>query len=194
MAISRVCVFCASSRRVHADYVAAARTMGETLARAGLTVVYGGGAIGLMGTVADAALAQGGTVEGIIPRFMVDLEQGHRGVSKLHTVDGMQERLQLMLDLSHAFVALPGGCGTLEELFYVLTRKRLGLTTAPMVIVNTRGYFDPCLAMLERCVAEGFMDERHGAMWSVVSSAGEAVEAVRAGQAWSPENARFAVP
>jgi uncharacterized protein (TIGR00730 family) len=125
---------------------------------------------------------------------MVELEQGHKRLTYTHTVETMQERLALMLDLSHAFIALPGGCGTLEELFYILTRKRLGLTTAPMVIVNTRGYFDPCLAMLGRCVEEGFMDERHGGMWAVAPSAADALSVLRSAPAWHADNVKFAVP
>jgi uncharacterized protein (TIGR00730 family) len=147
-----------------------------------------------MGAVAEGALAAGGRVEGIMPRFMTDKELAHAGLSELHTVDAMHDRLNMMLEGSHAFVALPGGCGTLEEIFYVLTRKRLGQCTAPMVIVNVRGYFDPCIAMLERCVEQGFMDARHGAMWTVVSSPGDVAAALEAAPAWDAVNAKFAVP
>lgn len=157
-------------------------------------VVYGGGSTGLMGAVADGVLAAGGQVEGVLPRFMHDLELGHGGVSRMHLVECMQTRLQMMLDHSQAFVALPGGCGTLEELFFVLTRKRLGLHGGPIVIVNQRGFFDPCLAMLARCIDERFMDERHGAMWTVVDSVEEVVEALRRTPVWTREAATFAVP
>lgn len=194
MPISSVCVFCASSRRCDPAYTAAARELGRALAAADLTLVYGGGSTGLMGEVADSALAAGGRVVGILPRFMHDKELGHPALSQMHLVDGMQERLQLMLEQSDAFVALPGGCGTLEELFYVITRKRLGLHTGPIVIVNTSGYFDPCVAMLGRCISERFMDERHGRMWTVVPSPEGVIEAMSAAPAWSAEAARFAVP
>ena len=159
-----------------------------------MQVVYGGGSTGLMGALADGALEAGGRVEGVLPRFMDDKELGHRGVSVMHVVDCMQSRLQKMLDDSHAFVALPGGCGTLEELFFVLTRKRLGLHAGPVVIMNFRGFFDPCLAMLERCVSERFMDKRHGAMWSVVEGPGEVVPALRTAPEWGVEHGRYAVP
>jgi uncharacterized protein (TIGR00730 family) len=194
MAIERVCVFCASSRRCDGVYTAAAKETGQLLAAAGKTIVYGGGSTGLMGAVADGALGAGGRVEGVLPRFMDDLELGHRGVSAMHLVECMQTRLQKMLDHSQAFVALPGGCGTLEELFFVLTRKRLGLHTCPVVIVNVGGYFDPCLQMLERCVAERFMDERHGRMWTVVEGPESVVGALGASPAWSESDGKFAVP
>jgi len=164
------------------------------LARAGMTVLFGGGSTGLMGEVADAALGEGAQVVGVMPRFMDSKELGHRGLSRMILVDGMQERLQTMLDESDAFVALPGGCGTLEELFYVITRKRLGLHTGPVVIVNIRGYFDPCIAMLERCISERFMDERHGRMWSVVQSPDRVMDALHAAPEWSQADGSFAVP
>lgn len=194
MTIERVCVFCASSRRCDPEYTAAATRLGELLAGAGMGVVYGGGSTGLMGAVADGVLAAGGQVEGVLPRFMHDLELGHGGVSRMHLVECMQTRLQKMLDHSQAFVALPGGCGTLEELFFVLTRKRLGLHAGPIVIVNQRGFFDPCLAMLARCIDERFMDERHSEMWTVVESVEEVVGALRRTPAWTREAAKFAVP
>jgi uncharacterized protein (TIGR00730 family) len=194
MAISRVCVFCASSRQCDPGYGRAAREVGRELAAAGMQVVYGGGSTGLMGALADGALEAGGHVEGVLPRFMDDKELGHRGVTAMHVVECMQTRLQKMLDDSHAFVALPGGCGTLEELFFVLTRKRLGLHDGPVVIMNFRGFFDPCLAMLDRCVSERFMDKRHGAMWSVVEAPAEVVPALRTAPEWGAEHGRYAVP
>lgn len=194
MTIERVCVFCASSRRCDPAYTEAARAAGHELAGAGKTIVYGGGSTGLMGALADAALAAGGRVEGVLPQFMHDLEMGHGSVSKMHVVACMQARLQKMLDHSQAFVALPGGCGTLEELFFVLTRKRLGLHAGPIVIVNVRGYFDPCLEMLERCVSERFMDERHGKMWAVARGPDEILRAMDLAPQWSAAEGRFAVP
>lgn len=187
-------MFCASSRRCDPAYTEAARLAGHELARAGKTVIYGGGSTGLMGALADGALAAGGRVEGVLPRFMHDLEMGHGGVSAMHLVECMQTRLQKMLDHSGAFVALPGGCGTLEELFFVLTRKRLGLHSGPIVIVNLHGFFDPCIEMLERCVRERFMDERHGSMWTVVRGPREILGAIDAAPQWSAADGKFAVP
>ena len=194
MSIQRVCVFCASSRRCDPAYTESARLTGRLLAAAGKTVIYGGGSTGLMGALADGALEAGGRVEGVLPRFMDDLELGHRGVSAMHLVECMQTRLQKMLDHSHAFVALPGGCGTLEELFFVLTRKRLGLHTGPVIVVNVNGYFEPCLEMLERCVTERFMDERHGRMWTVVPRPDDVLGALESAPAWGKTDSAFAVP
>ena len=194
MPIQTVCVFCASSRRCDPVYTEAARELGSTLASSGITVVTGGGSTGLMGAVADGALGAGGRVVGVLPHFMNKHEVAHRGLTRLHLVDGMHERLAAMLEESDAFVALPGGCGTLEELFFILTRKRLGLASRPVVIVNIRGYFDPCLAMLERCISERFMDERHAAMWHVVDSVAEVPRAIAAAPAWDQSHAAFAVP
>lgn len=194
MTIQRVCVFCASSRRCDPAYTQAAAEVGRELAGAGKTIIYGGGSTGLMGAVADAALSAGGQVVGVLPRFMEEKELGHRGVSRMRLVDGMQTRLQMMLEESQGFVVLPGGCGTLEELFFVITRKRLGQHTHPVVVVNVRGFFDPCLQMLGRCVSERFMDGRHERMWSVVERPDQVLGALDAAPAWAEADGRFAVP
>src|SRR5262245_41211068 len=147
-----------------------------------------------MGAVADAALAAGGTVIGVLPRFMDDVEWGHTGVSELRLVDDMHERLRVMKQEADAFVALPGGCGTLDELFQTITWKRLGLHGGPIIIVNVRGFFDPCIQMLERCIAEKFMNPKHAEMWTVVSRADEAVAALRDSPAWDKRAIDFARP
>lgn len=157
-------------------------------------MVTGGGSTGLMGAVAEGALAAGGRVEGVMPRFMCDKELAHPQLTRLHMVEGMHHRLQHMLEESDAFVALPGGCGTLEEIFYILTRKRLGQCAAPLIIVNVRGFFDPCLAMLDRCVQQQFMDQRHAGMWTVVNSPADVPAALRAAPRWDHTNSAFAVP
>lgn len=192
--IRTACVFCASSRRCDPVYLDAGRELGSLLAKNGITTVTGGGSTGLMGSVADGALAAGGKVIGVLPHFMNKHEVAHRGLSRLHLVDGMHERLAAMLDESEAFITLPGGCGTFEELFFILTRKRLGLTTRPLIIVNIRGYFDPCLSLLNRCIAERFMDDRHAAMWTVVDSVPEVIGAIRTAPVWSSDSSQFAVP
>jgi uncharacterized protein (TIGR00730 family) len=194
MSIRSVCVICASSRQCDAVYADAARELVATLAGAGITVVTGGGSTGLMGAVADGTLGAGGKVVGVLPRFMDRHEVAHRGLTRLHLVDGMHERLAAMLEESDAFVALPGGCGTLEELFFILTRKRLGLASRPVIIVNIRGYFDPVIAMLERCISERFMDARHAGMWRVVGSTGEVLSAIADCPDWDEAAAAFAVP
>jgi uncharacterized protein (TIGR00730 family) len=193
MSIDTVTVYCASSRSSDAIYRDAARRLGEVLAEAGITVVCGGGGVGSMGALADGALARGGRIEGVLPRFMFDLEWAHPRLTDLHVVSDMHERKRLMLDRADAIVALPGGCGTLEELFEAITWKRLGLFTAPVVLVNTRGFFDPCVALLERCVQERFMDDRHRAMWTVVPEPDAVLAAIRGAEPWSPAARSFAL-
>src|SRR6516162_8367977 len=168
--IQTVCVYCASSDRTPEVYLDAASRLGNSLARAGISVVYGGSSLGSMGRMAAAALEAGGRVTGVLPRFMDELEWGHRSLTELRLVNDMHERKRLMLELSDAVVALPGGCGTLEELFEAITWKRLGLYFGPVVLVNVNGFYDPCVELLNRAVEERFMDEKHRAMWSVVAA------------------------
>jgi uncharacterized protein (TIGR00730 family) len=187
-----VCVYCASSRSSHPDYRAAAHRLGEVLAGAGLGIVYGGGAVGSMGALADGALGKGGRVMGILPRFMADLEWGHRGLTELELVEDLRVRKHLMLTRSDAAIALPGGSGTLEELLEAITLKRLGLYLKPIVLVNTRGFFAPLLELLDDAVEERFMDARHLAMWQVVAHPEEVPGALAAAPAWGPEARSFA--
>ena len=187
-----VCVYCASSRSSHADYRAAAHRLGEVLAAAGLGIVYGGGAVGSMGALADGALARGGRVIGILPRFMADLEWGHRGLTELELVEDLRARKHLMLTRSDAAIALPGGSGTLEELLEAITLKRLGLYLKPIVLVNTRGFFAPLLKLLDHAIEERFMDRRHLDMWQVVARPEEVPEALATAPAWGPEARSFA--
>ena len=192
--VKAVAVYCASSRQCNPIYLSAAERLGQELARHEITVVYGGGGGGLMGALADAALREGGRVIGILPRFMNNLEWGHRKITELVLVSDMHERKRAMLDLADAVVALPGGCGTLEELFEAITWKRLGLYLGPIVIVNTHSFFDPCVRLLEQCVGERFMDTRHRSMWAVVSEPNEVIETIRAAPPWTAANRSFAVP
>ena len=187
-----VCVYCASSGSCDPAYHAVARRLGELLADDGRTIIYGGSRIGSMGALADGALARGGRVVGILPRFLRDLEVSHDGLTELHIVEDMRTRKHEMLSRSAAVVALPGGCGTLEELLEAITLKRLGVFLGPLVIVNTREYFAPLLALLASAVRERFMDARHLSMWQVVTTPEEVVEALRTSAPWSPEARRFA--
>jgi hypothetical protein len=193
MVIRTVCVFCAASSACDRVYLDAAAELGGRLAGAGLRIVYGGGSVGLMGALADAAIAAGGAVVGVLPRFMDAIEWGHRGISEMRVVDDMHERVKSMKELSDAFVALPGGCGTMDELFQALTWKRLGLHVGPIVIVNVNGYFDPCLAQLRRAIDERFMDARHAEMWTVVDDASGVMPALRTATRWSERAIDFAV-
>jgi len=187
-----VCVYCASSQSSDAEYREAAFKLGVVLAERGLGIVYGGGARGSMGALADGALSKGGQVVGILPRFMADLEWGHRGLSELQLVEDMRMRKHMMLARSQAAIALPGGCGTLEELLEAITLKRLGLYLNPIVMVNTRAYFDPLIELLSRAIAERFMDARHACMWEVVAQPEEVPEALSRAPVWSAGSRAFA--
>lgn len=159
--MKRVCVFCGSSRGMRKEYLSAARALGESVARQGLDLVYGGAHLGLMGAVADAALAAGGSVIGVIPEALVAKEVAHRSLRDLRVVSSMHERKALMAELSDAFVALPGGFGTLEELCEVLTWCQLGLQRKFVSVLNTCGYFDHLLELFDHFVAEGFLLPEH---------------------------------
>lgn len=156
-AFNRLCIYCGSSDDVDPGYLATAREFGALLARRGIDLVFGGGRVGLMGAAADGALAAGGRVYGVIPRKLMDLEVGHTGCTELFVVTGMHARKNLMASLADAFVALPGGWGTLEELFEVTTWTLLGYHDKPVGLLNTAGYYDDLLAFLARAEAERFV-------------------------------------
>jgi uncharacterized protein (TIGR00730 family) len=162
-------VFCGSHAGRGESYRAAAAQFATEVARRGLTIVYGGGNVGLMGVVADAALAAGGRVVGVLPRFLEERELGHTALSELHLVDSMHERKAKMAALSDAFVALPGGLGTLEELFEAWTWMQLGLQQKPCGLLSVGGFFDPLLAFLDRACVEGFVTANHRAQLKVAS-------------------------
>ena len=155
--MKRLCVFCGANAGTRAEYGASARALAAVLARRGLGLVYGGGNVGLMGTLADAMLHAGGEVIGVIPQHLVAREVAHRGVTRLHVVDDMHQRKAMMNELSDAFVALPGGFGTLEEFFEILTWSQLGIHRKPSGLLNVSGYYDDLLAMLDHAVTEGFL-------------------------------------
>src|SRR6187549_1114018 len=158
----RICVYAASSDHAPPEYTQAAHALGRELALGGCTVVYGGGSRGSMGAVANGALEAGGEVVGILPRFMADLEWGHPGLTRLELVEDMRERKHRLLTDSDAVVALPGGCGTLEELFEAITLKRLGLYFNPIVLLDTRRYWGPLLRFLdEQVIGERFLNPQH---------------------------------
>ncbi len=165
----RVCVYCGSSPGNDPRFAAGARAFGEALARRGIGIVYGGGRVGLMGVVADAALAAGGEVIGVIPRFLEEREVAHTGVD-LRVVASMHERKAMMAELSDAFVALPGGFGTLEEFFEITTWVQLGLVGAPCILVNLDGYYDGIVAAIDRAHASGFVSARNRALVETYSA------------------------
>ena len=187
-----VCVYCASSQKSHPEYREAAFRLGVVLAEQQLGLVYGGGARGSMGALADGALSKGGRVVGILPRFMADLEWGHPGLTELELVEDMRTRKHMMLARSHAAIALPGGSGTLEELLEAITLKRLGLYLNPIVLVNTRGFFNPLLELFRHAIDEHFMDERHARMWDVVAQPEEVPDALERAPAWDADARSFA--
>jgi len=160
-----VCVFCGSAAGARPGYSAAARELGESLARAGIALVYGGGKLGLMGIVADAVLEAGGHVIGVIPRMLIEREVAHPKLTRQHVVTTMHERKTLMAELSDAFVGLPGGMGTFDELVEIVTWAQLGLHAKPVITANIDGYFAPMYAMLDNAVAEGFVTPKSRAYW-----------------------------
>lgn len=182
----RLCVFCGSSAGDRPRYAEQARELGKLLAARNIGLVYGGGHVGLMGVVADAVLAGGGTVVGVIPRSMVERELGHAGLTELHVVETMHQRKALMADLADGFAALPGGFGTADELFEILTWRQLQIHAKPVGLLNTAGYFDPLLAWLEQCVAEGFIRARHRALLIEAAEPGPLLASLLSYQA-SPE-------
>lgn len=187
-----VCVYCASSTKIGPAYTEAARCLGTLLGSRGIRVVNGAGNMGLMGTVSDAALAAGGRVTGVIPRFMVEQRWHHTGLSELIVTEDMHERKRTMLRLADAVIALPGGCGTLEELLEAITWKQLGLYLNPIVILNLKGYYDPLLAMFDRAIGEHFMGVRHAGLWQVARSPQEAVELATSLPRWDASIRKFA--
>jgi uncharacterized protein (TIGR00730 family) len=159
--LRRICVFCGSSAGARPAYRQAAQTIGRLLCRRGIELVYGGGHVGLMGIVADACLGEGGRVIGVIPQALADKEVAHSGLTELRIVKSMHERKSVMAELSDAFLALPGGYGTWEELFEVLTWSQLGIQRKACALLNVEGYYDPLLAMADKALADGFLRGVH---------------------------------
>ena len=186
-----ICVFCGASAGRDDAYRAAAETVGRALAGRGIRLVYGGGRLGLMGAVADAALAAGGDVIGVIPRGLVDRELAHPGLGELVVVETLHERKAQMAARADAFLALPGGLGTLEELAEVLSWAQLDLHTKPIGLLDVRGYFGPLEAFLDHAVAEGFVAERHRRLLLRATSVDELLAAFAG---WTPPAPRFSAP
>ena len=187
-----VCVYCASSGSCDPAYHESARRLGELLAVAGCTIVYGGSRNGSMGALANGALERGGRVVGVLPSFLQELEIAHASLSELHIVDDMRTRKHRMLANSDAVVALPGGCGTFEELLEAISLKRLGLYLGPIVIVNVSGYYAPLIALLDAAIDQKFMAPRHRDMWTVVDGPDEVLPALQAAPGWSESSLAFA--
>jgi uncharacterized protein (TIGR00730 family) len=190
--ISRVTVYASSSNGLAEAYYDAAARLGAVLGRAGLDIVYGGGGVGLMGAMADRALAEGAHVHGVIPGFLNTVEHGHGKLPRLDVVADMRERKQRMIEGSDAVISLPGGSGTLEELFEVITLKRLGQFLGPILLLNTNGYYERLDAFLRNAVRERFMSDRHLDMWSLVDEPEDVPLALEEAAEWSADARQFA--
>ncbi|HTV04515.1 MAG TPA: TIGR00730 family Rossman fold protein [Acidobacteriaceae bacterium] len=173
-----IAVFCASMDGAKAEYLATARAMGRAIAERGYGMVYGGATVGAMGAVADGALKAGGAVVGVIPDVIMDLEIGHRGLTELHVVRTMHERKALQAERADAFVALPGGYGTMDEFIEIVTWAKLRIHAKPCVLVNTGGFYDGLLEFLDRCVSEGFLKQQHRDLVLVARDVDEALAIV----------------
>jgi uncharacterized protein (TIGR00730 family) len=178
--VRRVCVYAGSNPGNDLIYAQAARELADLLAERGIGLVYGGGRVGLMGVLADTALAAGGEVIGVMPQALVDREIAHEGLTELRVVASMHERKALMAELSNAFVAVPGGIGTLEELIEIYTWSQLGIHAKPCGVLNVAGYYDHLAAFLDHAVAAGFLKAEHRAVLSVASEPGELLERLAA--------------
>ena len=190
--IQNVCVYSASSTKIAPAYFATAEELGRLLAIRGINLINGAGSIGLMAATSNAALAAGGTVTGVIPRFMVEQGWNHTGLTRLVETETMHERKQLMAEMSDGVIALPGGCGTMEELLEIITWKQLGLYLKPIVILNVKGFYNPLLEMLQQAIDENFMRREHGSIWQVATTAEEAIELLYTTPWWNTEVRKFA--
>lgn len=177
--ISSLCVYCGSAVGTNPAYREAAVQLGRSMAENGIRLVFGGGRVGLMGVLADAVIAGGGTVIGVIPRFLDTREVGHQGVSELHIVDSMHIRKNLMFELSDSFAVLPGGFGTLDETFEVLTWRQLRLHDKPIILIDVEGYWQPFLSLVEHVVGQGLARPECRDLFTVVGGVDEVVAALR---------------
>jgi len=175
-----LCVYCGSSNNVAARHLEAAAELGRLAAGRGIGIVFGGGRVGLMGALADGALDAGGRVTGVIPQHLQDQEAGHNGVDEMIVVDSMHARKRRMFEISDAFCALPGGLGTLDETFEIVTWKQLGLHDRPVVLVNVDGFWDPLLALLAHQLEAGYIRPRHAGLYRVVETIESVFDAIEA--------------
>lgn len=190
--MKKICVYCASSPHINQIYFDATEKLAQILTKQGIEFVFGGGASGLMGKLADTVLAEGGKIKGIMPKFMNEVEWAHKSVVDFEFTETMHERKAKFLEGIDGIVTLAGGTGTLEEVLEAITLKRLGLFTKPIVILNTANYYAPLKIMLERCVEEKFMNVRHLEMWQFVDTPEEVLPALENATSWSSDAIRFA--
>lgn len=182
--IKKVCVYCASSSKVAEEYKKQAYRLGALLADAGIETKFGSGSVGLMGALAEGVLSKKGVIVGVIPQFMVDEGWGNDSVTRQIVTDTMHTRKKTMAEDIDAAIALPGGCGTMEELLEIITWKQLGLFNKPIIILNVNHYYDHLLRMMDHVVEENFMRKEHLSMWSVVTDAQQVIPAIESAPAW----------
>lgn len=188
----KICVYCASSDQIDQKFFKATEILANDFVKNDITAVCGGGANGLMGQLADTMLQQGGNIKGIMPRFMADVEWAHKGIQDFEFTETMAERKEKLLEGVDGLVTLAGGSGTMEELFEVITLKRLGLFTKPIIILNTDGYYQDLNSLLKNMVSEKFMHEKHLDMWDFVDHPEEVIPRLKAAKSWSEKAINFA--
>jgi uncharacterized protein (TIGR00730 family) len=189
-----ICVFCGSSLGQRAEYVGTAQELGRALAREEITLIYGGGNLGLMGAVADACMENGGQVIGVIPRALLDREHGHHGLTRLEVVESMHQRKARMAELADGFIALPGGFGTLEELVEMLTWAQLGIHEKPVAIVDTLGFFSPLVDMFDQAEREGFLRKTHRGLLIRSATPKSALDSLKSFRKGGTEQSRMTRP
>ncbi|MBN1463585.1 MAG: TIGR00730 family Rossman fold protein [Paludibacteraceae bacterium] len=191
--IQTVCVYCAASAKVDSTYLSAASQLGQLLVKHKIHCIYGAGKTGLMGALADSVLANKGKITGIIPQFMMDQNWHHNELENTIVTNTMHERKSKMASMADAAIALPGGCGTIEELMEVITWKQLNLYPKPIVIVNIKGYFDPLIEMLNKAVEEQFMRPEHAKLWEIVTNPNEVLKTLYNSLSTNQNGLNFAV-
>lgn len=190
--VKRICVYAASSSKVDQKYINDAYQLGSILAKSGITTIYGGGSIGLMGALAHGVLENNGTLVGVIPKFMMELEWGNPHVDEMHVVETMAERKQKLIENIDAIVALPGGTGTLEELSEALSLKKLALFTKPIVLLNTNQFYDHLIEFLGKMIEEQFIRNEHQDLYSVAQTPEEVLFTIKNAPQWSTDHIRLA--
>lgn len=190
--IKKVCIYCASSDKVDIKYFEATEKLARVLVKNNVTIVYGGGARGLMGKLADTVLETKGKIIGIMPYFMKEVEFHHKDVNEFVFTADMHERKKKFMVGVDALIALPGGCGTFEELMEAITLKRLGIFTKPIVILNQDGYYNKLLEMMDHAISEGFLREEHRDIWTVFEEPEQVLQAIHSARPWSSEAIKFA--
>lgn len=185
--MKEVCVYCASSTSIPEKYTKVAEELAEELVKEGYGVVYGGGEVGLMGALANKVLSLNGAIKGVIPHFMVEVEWAHKGVEEMITVDTMSERKSRLIEGVSAVIALPGSTGTLDELADVISLKKLGLFTKPIIIINSHGFYDSLFALFNKMIDENFMRPEHDQLWTEVKDASRVINAIDTAPQWDKD-------